>query len=179
LPLSTDQNKQNFCQKLHCHGGQLQRASQQYKIPLEQWLDLSTGINPNSYPLPDVPHKVWQRLPEINDGLEHAASQYYGSEYLLPVAGSQEAIQRLPAILSKQKKLKVGIIKPAYHSHQQAWEKLGHEVISLATKQITTTSPSKTPAGRISNTTFRRMRTATPTSSSETGQPSRTWASHA
>jgi len=138
LPASpTDLNKKKFSQKFHNHGGQLQRASQEYKIPLDDWLDLSTGINPNSYPLTDVPNTVWQRLPEINDGLEKAARQYYGSDYLLAVAGSQEAIQRLPSIISKHKKLKVGILKPAYHSHQQAWEQQGHELISLSREQVT------------------------------------------
>ena len=36
----------------HNHGGQLQAASQQYNIPIENWLDLSTGISPFVYPLP-------------------------------------------------------------------------------------------------------------------------------
>ncbi|PID46738.1 MAG: threonine-phosphate decarboxylase [Proteobacteria bacterium] len=112
----------------HQHGGQLKRASERYHIPLENWLDLSTGINPVSYPLPEVPTKVWQRLPEVNDGLELAAAAYYGSAALLPVSGSQEAIQCLPKLRQKSR---VGIIQPAYHSHQQAWQAAGHEIVSL------------------------------------------------
>lgn len=118
----------------HSHGGQLQVASKQYNIPLEDWLDLSTGINPNTYPLPPVPPACWQRLPEINDGLESVATSYYGSEFLLPVSGSQEAIQSLPSLFSK--KQRVGIIKPAYHSHQQAWQDAGHEIITLSSADV-------------------------------------------
>lgn len=123
-------------QPSHQHGGQLKKASEQYNIPLENWTDLSTGINPNSYPLPDVPASVWQRLPEVNDGLEAAAAVYYGSTHLLPVAGSQEAIQRLPLI---RKKSRVAIVTPAYHSHQQAWADAGHDVISIDTVEIEST----------------------------------------
>jgi len=123
----------------HQHGGQLKLASERYNIPLENWIDLSTGINPNSYPLPSVPTHIWQRLPEVNDGLEEAAAAFYGSRYLLPVAGSQEAIQRLPLLRSKSR---VGIISPAYHSHQRAWESAGHEVIEIYRDQLDAVLPS-------------------------------------
>jgi len=123
----------------HQHGGQLKLASERYNIPLENWIDLSTGINPNSYPLPPVPTHIWQRLPEANDGLEDAAAAFYGSPHLLPVAGSQEAIQRLPLL---RKKSQVGIISPAYHSHKQSWEVAGHDVIELDRQQIEATLPT-------------------------------------
>ncbi len=122
--------------KKHNHGGQLEVASKKYQIPVKEWLDLSTGINPNTYPLPPVPNECWQRLPETNDGLETAATIYYGSKYLLAVSGSQEAIQTLPLLFSN--KQRVGIVKPAYHSHQQAWEEAGHEIIALASNEIDT-----------------------------------------
>ncbi len=135
----TSQKECFYSQISHHHGGQLRAVSEKYGIPLENWLDLSTGINPNSYPLPDAPSRVWQRLPEINDDLAQAASEYYGSKNLLPVAGSQAAIQSLPALLikNKVKPCRVGILKPAYQSHQNAWEKQGAEIISLSREQIT------------------------------------------
>ena len=122
----------------HNHGGQLTRASQQYGIALADWLDLSTGINPNPYPLPQLPARCWQRLPESNDGLEAAAQAYYGSAFLLPVAGSQEAINALPDLLDNHtdNPRQVGIIQPAYHSHQQAWQQAGHNVILLDNEAI-------------------------------------------
>ena len=122
------------------HGGQLKLASKQYGIPLEDWIDLSTGINPTSYPLPIMPTQCWQRLPEANDGLEDAAQAYYGSESLLPVSGSQEAIQRLPLLFSTPQK--VGILTPAYQSHLQAWQRSGHDVITLASSNIKQALPT-------------------------------------
>ena len=118
----------------HGHGGQLKKAILEYDIPLNEWIDLSTGINPTAYPLQNVPKECWQRLPETNDGLETAAKDYYGSEYLLPVSGSQEAIQKLPLLFSKP--LTVGIVTPAYHSHQQAWENAGHKVVLIPSDDI-------------------------------------------
>ena len=45
------------------HGGRLRRAAKRYDIPLADWLDLSTGINPFAYPLPVFPADDWTRLP--------------------------------------------------------------------------------------------------------------------
>lgn len=118
----------------HNHGGQLRAAAQHYAIPLHQWIDLSTGISPFVYPLPNVPQHCWQRLPESDDNLIPTATNYYGSHSLLAVAGSQEAIQRLPLLFPK--KQRVGILKPAYHSHLQAWQQAGHNVIPLSSNTI-------------------------------------------
>jgi len=120
--------------KQHKHGGQLGQASEHYQIPLSDWMDLSTGISPFTYPLPKAPDECWQRLPETNDGLEKAAAGYYGSEFLLPVSGSQEAIQALPKLFSTP--CKVGLVTPAYHSHKEAWQKSGHEIILFSPDEI-------------------------------------------
>ena len=100
------------------HGGRLRRAAETYGIPLGDWLDLSTGINPQGYPVPPVPADVWLRLPEDDDGLEAAAADYYGSAHLLPVAGSQPAIQLLPAVLRGER---VSLLAPGYAEHAHAW----------------------------------------------------------
>lgn len=118
----------------HEHGGQRHLASQHYGIPVDNWLDLSTGISPWVYPLPPVPPECWQRLPEVDDGLEAVAAAYYGSTHVLPVSGSQEAIQRLPRLRPRQQR--VGILSPAYHSHRQSWQAAGHEVLELDATQI-------------------------------------------
>lgn len=102
------------------HGGRLRRAAHHYGIPLADWLDLSTGINPQAYPVPAVPEDAWHRLPEDDDGLEAAAATYYGSAALLPVAGSQPAIQALPAVLPGAH---VSLLAPSYAEHANAWRK--------------------------------------------------------
>ncbi len=100
------------------HGGRLRRAAHAHGIPLADWLDLSTGINPQGYPVPPVPANAWLRLPEDDDGLEAAAAAYYGSPQLLPVAGSQPAIQALPAVLRGNR---VSLLAPGYAEHAHAW----------------------------------------------------------
>ncbi len=115
------------------HGGQLRNAAKHYKIPLEHWIDLSTGINPNGYPIPAIPTHCWQRLPENNDGLLTVAQDYYQAESLLAVAGSQAAIQMLPHLYPRSK---VGILTPAYAEHKACWQQAGHQVIPLRPENV-------------------------------------------
>ncbi len=117
------------------HGGALRLASQHYGRPLEQWLDVSTGINPLPYPIPSMPSDVWQRLPEDGDGLEEAARQFYGlapDVALLPLAGSQAAIQTLPKLIPPGRVL---MVTPCYAEHRAAWQKAGHELVELSPSQ--------------------------------------------
>lgn len=95
---------------------------------MENWLDLSTGINPDTFPIPPIDPLAWQRLPEDNDGLEEAAAAYYGSERLLVLPGSQAAIQSLPLLF---KPMVVACVSPLYEEHPHAWEKAGHKLRRL------------------------------------------------
>jgi cobalamin biosynthesis protein CobC len=115
------------------HGGKLRQAVQQYGIPLENWLDLSTGINPNGWPLPPLDPSLWVRLPEENDGLEQAARDYYSAQHILPVAGSQAAIQALPRLRSQSR---VSVLAPGYAEHAAAWRRAGHAVTACGAQQI-------------------------------------------
>lgn len=110
------------------HGGRLQRAVQQYGIAREQWLDLSSGIAPWAYAIPDIPLRAWARLPETHDGLEQAAADYYRVRQVLPVAGSQAAIQALPQLRGRSN---VGVLSPCYAEHAQAWLRAGHQVLEV------------------------------------------------
>lgn len=115
------------------HGGHLIDAAEKYNLPLTQWIDLSTGINPNGWPIPHIPAECWQRLPESADDLINAAKQYYQCHSILPIAGSQAAIQSLPLLRSHSK---VGVLAPAYAEHAYSWKKQGHEVIELSVEMI-------------------------------------------
>jgi cobalamin biosynthetic protein CobC len=110
------------------HGGRLLHAARAYGIAPGDWLDLSTGISPFAWPVPPIPPSVWQRLPEDDDGLVEAARAYYGARHLLPVAGSQAAIQALPLLRGKSR---VGVISPGYNEHAHAWRRAGHMVETL------------------------------------------------
>ena len=140
------------------HGGGLLAAAARHDIPLVDWLDLSTGINPHGWPVPPLPASVWQRLPEEGDGLEMAASAYYGNPGLLPVAGSQAAIQWLPALLPRAV---VACLGPLYGEHPLAWQRAGHKLrllphaalaraLSAATPYVVLCNPNNPTAGRHS-----------------------------
>lgn len=115
------------------HGGRLLRAIERYGIAREDWLDLSSGIAPWSFPIPEIPLSAWARLPETDDGLERAAAAYYGVSQLLPVAGSQAAIQALPRLRPRGT---VGVLSPCYAEHAEGWRRAGHQVLELDEAQL-------------------------------------------
>ncbi len=115
------------------HGGRIDAAVAKYGIAKKNWLDLSTGLNPNGWLLPSIPDHIWQGLPEDNDGLQLAAFQYYGGDMCLPIAGSQAAIQMLPYLRSISN---VGVLSPTYAEHEYNWRKAGHNVIELSFDDI-------------------------------------------
>jgi cobalamin biosynthetic protein CobC len=124
------------------HGGRLRETAAKYNIPLADWLDLSTGINPDAWPVPELPREVWQRLPESGDGLEASAADYYGNDNLLPVAGSQAAIQLLPLLLPRAV---VACISPLYAEHPQAWQRAGHRLRFLQNATLPRALSAATP----------------------------------
>jgi L-threonine-O-3-phosphate decarboxylase len=115
------------------HGGRLRHAAARYGIPLADWLDVSTGINPCGWPVPPAPSSAWSRLPEDEDGLTETACRYYGTCALLPVAGSQAAIQMLPRLRAS---CRVAALHPGYAEHAQAWRRAGHAVTPVAADSV-------------------------------------------
>ncbi|MGY4533048.1 cobalamin biosynthetic protein CobC [Pseudomonas sp. TE3786] len=115
------------------HGGRLQQAARDYDIALGDWLDLSTGIAPWPFALPPIPLSAWARLPEPGDALHAAACGYYGVSQLLPVAGSQAAIQLLPRLRQHSR---VGVLSPCYAEHAHAWHQAGHSVVEITDAEL-------------------------------------------
>ena len=116
------------------HGGNLAAATQKFGYPDGGWLDLSTGINPDGYPIPDLDKDLWGRLPDqaLLQDLKEAAAFYYGcsdSEMVIPVSGTQTLLQILPHLFEKQKK--VCIVEPTYKEHEFCWKLAGHDVRSV------------------------------------------------
>ena len=109
------------------HGGRLNAAAVRFGIEPQRWLDLSTGINPEGWPLVDVPAQAWRRLPEDDDALESAASSCFGCTSILATAGSQAAIQALPKLRPQSR---VDVLAPSYAEHAHAWSQAGHTVRS-------------------------------------------------
>lgn len=108
------------------HGGDLYSASREFGIPVEDWLDLSTGINPDGYPLPSVPESCYRQLPnEYTEGLLEAAQTYYGAKHVVAAAGSQRLIQCIPAM---REPCRVALPDVGYQEHAYHWQQQGHEV---------------------------------------------------
>ncbi|HEY1150272.1 MAG TPA: threonine-phosphate decarboxylase CobD [Pseudoduganella sp.] len=104
------------------HGGKLRDAAQRYGQ--HEWLDLSTGINPQHYPVPTLAPDIWHRLPEDDPALAAAAQRYYRAPHMLPVAGTQAAIQALPRLRPPSR---ITIAAPSYAEHAHHWSQHGHQ----------------------------------------------------
>lgn len=115
------------------HGGNLREAAARFGRPLEDWLDLSTGINPQPYPAPALAIDAWHRLPEPDPAFLAAAQAYYGAPRLLPVAGTQAAIQALPRL---RPPTQVAVSAPSYAEHAHCWRQAGHAVREVVYAQL-------------------------------------------
>ncbi len=116
------------------HGGGLDAAVARWGRPRADWLDLSTGINAEPYPVPSLAAEIWQRLPDaaMNRRLTAAAAARYGvADVACVVAapGSQALIQWLPWVMAPSR---VAVVGPTYNEHAPAWAAAGHRVIEIA-----------------------------------------------
>jgi cobalamin biosynthetic protein CobC len=115
------------------HGGRIDAATRLYPSAPGPWIDLSTGINPIAWPVPQIAIARYQRLPlkrEISE-VTAAAADFYGlpaNAEIVPVPGSEIAIRLLPRLLPPGR---VGILTPTYGSHIAAWREAGAEVLEL------------------------------------------------
>ena len=118
------------------HGGNLTEAIHRFGHPRHAWLDLSTGINPPPYPVPALQPDAWHRLPEADAelALTQAAQHYYRAPHMLPVAGTQAAIQALPHLRRRLSGVSnVAVADPTYAEHAHRWAGAGHHLIPCAT----------------------------------------------
>lgn len=58
------------------HGGDLLAASERYGIAPSDWLDLSTGVNPRTYPVPAIDLDQFRQLPSDIASLGRAAQDF-------------------------------------------------------------------------------------------------------
>jgi len=105
------------------HGGNLNALAGAYGIAPQNWIDLSTGISPVSYPVPDIPPGVWRQLPQEDPELLKIAGNYYGADELMVTSGSQAMIQTLPGYRLQLgfQKARVWLPLQGYKEHEKAW----------------------------------------------------------
>jgi cobalamin biosynthetic protein CobC len=113
------------------HGGALAAACRLYGGKPEDWLDLSTGINPNPVALPPIPPAAWARLPDggLVEAARKAAGRHYGTDVLpLPVPGTQAAIRLVPRLTVPGK---VAVVGPTYSEHAASFAACGWQVADV------------------------------------------------
>lgn len=115
--------------KLPEHGGNLEWAEQTFGHTEKEWLDLSTGISPWSWPVPHLPSEVWRNLPPTSCRLAETASGHFDcdSNMVSPVPGSQYALSEIPAMVTPGN---VYVPSIGYKEHEKAWRKHGHTIFT-------------------------------------------------
>ncbi len=112
------------------HGGGLDHAAARFGGTREDWLDLSTGINPVPYPLPKIPQNCWTALPDsaAMTRLISAARAFWNvpeQATIVPAAGASALIARMPDLTQSTC---VSIPGPTYNEHEAAFRSAGFSV---------------------------------------------------
>ncbi|MER8673927.1 MULTISPECIES: threonine-phosphate decarboxylase CobD [unclassified Mesorhizobium] len=139
------------------HGGSLGRARALFPHAPQPFVDLSTGINPHSYPLFELPATALSRLPEAARlrELARVAAGAYGApsdENVAVAPGTQILLPRVASLVSPGKALVLG---PTYAEHARAAAIAGHAVAevddfdALAGAEIAIVVNPNNPDGRV------------------------------
>ena len=114
------------------HGGNLDAAMKVFGGEASDWIDLSTGINPHAYPVPEVSPHAWNTLPTKSDlaGLVEAAKTAANTDWAcLPTAGATAGIQMIPQVL---KTGSARVLTPTYNEHAASLRSAGWDVSEAA-----------------------------------------------
>jgi cobalamin biosynthetic protein CobC len=116
------------------HGGSLARARALFPDAPEPFVDLSTGINPHSYPLFSLPATALTRLPEASRLAEllGVASATYGAPSpanVVAAPGTQILLPRVAALVARGR---AAVLGPTYAEHARAAAIAGHATAETA-----------------------------------------------
>src|SRR5436190_4028320 len=112
------------------HGGDLAAARRMFPGVPEPFIDLSTGINPHAYPIPQLPPDAFTRLPEpaAIEALAAAAARTYGAPsaaHVVAAPGTQIMLAQIAALVPPGRAVLLG---PTYAEHARAAKLAGHAV---------------------------------------------------
>ena len=149
MPITTDGTAEP-----PAHGGDLGTIRRRYPQAPEPWIDLSTGINPVPYPVPELAPATWSRLPTRDQerALIEAAAARYGvrdPSRVVAAPGTQALIQLLPRLVPTSR---VAVLGPTYAEHAHCWAAHGHDVIvvpELVPADVTVVVNPDNPTGRL------------------------------
>jgi cobalamin biosynthetic protein CobC len=111
------------------HGGDLSAARRQFPGAAEPFIDLSTGINPHPYPVPELSSELFARLPQ-QDALARllsAAAEFYTAPSPAHVVAAPGTQMLLPAIASLMPRGRVRVLGPTYAEHLRVASLAGHD----------------------------------------------------
>ena len=132
------------------HGGGLDAARARWGGAAEDWLDLSTGINPVAYPVTDIPLSDWTALPDASAeaALLAAARACWnvpdGAD-IVAAPGTSALIARLPLLAPPGP---VRIPGPTYNEHAAAFAAAGHDVVTGGPARTQVVVHPNNPDGR-------------------------------
>ena len=110
------------------HGGSLGRADALFPDAPKPWVDLSTGINPHSYPLVEVSATAFSRLPEESHARDLAAlaAEIYGAPGAANVTPAPGTQILLPLVMALVPPGRAKVRAPTYAEHRRAAALVGH-----------------------------------------------------
>jgi cobalamin biosynthesis protein CobC len=139
------------------HGGGLAAARRLFTDAPEPFIDLSTGINPYSYPLPQLPPSLFRHLPdpEALAAVAAIAAQTYGGpspSHVVPAPGTQILLPLVAALVAPAR---AAVVTPTYREHVRAAVLAGHRVSEITDVEaareaslVIVTNPNN-PDGRL------------------------------
>ena len=116
------------------HGGGVAAAQRLFTDAPQPFIDLSTGINPYSYPLPQLSADLFARLPdpEALATVAAIAAQSYGGlspAHVVPAPGTQILLPLVAALVGPAR---AAVVAPTYREHARAVALAGHRVTEIA-----------------------------------------------
>lgn len=131
------------------HGGGIDAARARFGGARGDWIDLSTGINPQPYPLPPLPPEAWTALPDsgAEAALVAAARRFWrvpDGAAVLAGPGTSALIARLPALWPAGR---VRIPGPTYNEHARAFAAQGWRLVEGPAETLVLVNPNN-PDGR-------------------------------
>jgi cobalamin biosynthesis protein CobC len=116
------------------HGGDLAAARRLFPDVPEPFIDLSTGINPHSYPVPQLSSDLFARLPQpaALDRLAAIAAVAYGApshHHVIVAPGTQILLTAVAAQLAPTR---AAVLGPTYAEFVRAAALAGHRVAEVA-----------------------------------------------
>jgi cobalamin biosynthesis protein CobC len=139
------------------HGGDVAAARRRFPGAPEPLVDLSTGINPHSYPLPQLAPDVFARLPEpaALERLAAVAAAAYGAAGPDHVAAAPGTQILLPQVAGLVAPVRAAVLGPTYGEFARTAALAGHrvtevtELAGLAGADLALLANPNNPDGRV------------------------------